>query len=73
MKAPIIVSNHVSWLDIIYFGTRLKSRASFVAKKEINDMPVISSIAGFLRTVVVDRKNKDSGQQTLASIKERVK
>lgn len=33
VRAPVIVSNHVSWLDIIYYGTRLKTRASFVAKK----------------------------------------
>jgi lysophosphatidylcholine acyltransferase / lyso-PAF acetyltransferase len=68
----VIVSNHVSWLDIIYFGTRLKRRASFVAKKEINDLPVVSAIAAFLRTVVVDRKDKNSKQTTTEGIRQRV-
>ena len=41
IDTPIIVSNHVTWIDIIYFGSILKSRVSFVAKREIASWPVI--------------------------------
>lgn len=33
IDTPIIISNHVTAFDIIYFGAVLKSRVSFVAKK----------------------------------------
>lgn len=58
ISTPIIISNHVTAFDIIYFGAVLKSRVSFVAKKEITKMSIISSIAEFIQTINVDRKSK---------------
>ena len=72
VDTPIVVSNHTTWIDIIYFGTALKSRVSFVAKREIASWPVISSIAQFLQALIVDRRSKESRAQTIQDIRDRV-
>jgi 1-acyl-sn-glycerol-3-phosphate acyltransferase len=41
IDTPLIVSNHVTWNDIIYYGSMLKTRVGFVAKKQIASMFII--------------------------------
>jgi len=69
-KAPIIVSNHYSWLDIYYF---ISSRfcPSFLSKKEVVDYPLIGRIAVGLQSVFVNRDNRDDKNSILDSIEER--
>ena len=52
IDTPIIVSNHVTWIDIIYYGTALKNRVSFVAKREVSSMPIVKEIAEFLQCII---------------------
>ncbi|WP_137179000.1 1-acyl-sn-glycerol-3-phosphate acyltransferase [Roseomonas sp. AR75] len=49
----LFVSNHSSWLDIVALGAALD--ASFVAKREVGEWPVVRTIARLGRTVFVSR------------------
>lgn len=74
IDTPIVVSNHSTWIDIIYFGSFLKSTLSFVAKKEIAEMPFINAVAmSFLQCILVDRKSTDARNKVKEDIKNRVK
>lgn len=52
----LIVSNHISWLDILIIFTVIKPR--FVAKKEIASWPVIGLLTKVGDTIFIDRSNK---------------
>jgi len=49
----LFVSNHSSWLDIVVLGATLE--ASFVAKREVGEWPVVRTMARLGRTVFVSR------------------
>src|SRR5580704_8350018 len=49
----LIVSNHVSWLDIIVLGGLVP--LSFVAKSEVAGWPIIGTLARLHRAIFVDR------------------
>lgn len=53
--AVLLVSNHVSWLDMV--AIQLLGPARFVAKREVRGWPVIGAIADRLGTVYVDRRS----------------
>ncbi|MCF6322035.1 MAG: 1-acyl-sn-glycerol-3-phosphate acyltransferase [Rhizobiaceae bacterium] len=52
----LLVSNHVSWVDILVMGS-LKE-ICFIAKSEINSWPVINKLARLQGTVFIDRNNR---------------
>lgn len=52
----LIVSNHVSWLDIMVLSA--VAPVSFVAKREVNSWPFFGSLARLQRTVFVDRDRR---------------
>ncbi|PPR78851.1 MAG: hypothetical protein CFH01_00756 [Alphaproteobacteria bacterium MarineAlpha2_Bin1] len=56
-KPLLIVSNHISWLDILVISSSLK--VSFVAKKEVKDWPFFGILAQLQRTVFIERSMKD--------------
>lgn len=73
IETPIVVSNHSTWIDIIYFGSFLKSTLAFVAKKEIAEMPFISAIASFfLQCILVDRSSTEARNRVKQDILDRV-
>ncbi len=49
----LIVSNHVSWLDILAVGGA--TRAIFVSRDDVEDWPLVGWIAGFNDTLYVAR------------------
>ena len=57
-EAPswMVVSNHVSWLDIFTLDSQIPSR--FIAKAEIAKWPVFGLIAKAIGTLFIDRSNK---------------
>ena len=58
----LLVSNHVSWLDIVVLGA--VAPVCFVAKSEIRNWPVFGTLAKLQRTVFVSRSNRrESGEQ----------
>jgi lyso-ornithine lipid O-acyltransferase len=54
----LVVSNHVSWLDIVVLGGLVP--LSFVAKSEVAGWPVIGTLARLQRTIFVDRVRRSA-------------
>lgn len=52
----LVLSNHVSWLDIIVLGSLMP--LSFVAKSEIDSWPGVNLLARAQRTVFVNRQRR---------------
>lgn len=53
-RPTLFVANHCSYLDIVVLGGVL--RGSFVAKREVEDWPVLGWYARLQRTVFIDRR-----------------
>lgn len=62
-NAPtIFVANHISWSDIIVFGSVTK--LSFISKSDVADWPIFGHLAKLQRVVFVERmKRSQAGQQ----------
>lgn len=69
--AAFIVSNHVSWLDIIVLSAA--APVSFVAKREVAKWPFFGSLARLQRTVFVDRERRHTTGRERDEISERLK
>ncbi len=66
----LLVSNHISWLDIPVLGSI--APLSFVAKNEVATWPFISWLAKLQRTVFIDRTRRSSVAETRGQILERL-
>ena len=66
----LLVSNHISWLDIPVLGGI--APLSFVAKNEVSTWPFISMLAKLQRTVFIDRTRRSSVAETRGQILERL-
>ena len=64
-KAPIIVSNHISYIEPVYFTS---VGCSHVAKAVIGELPLIKFIGRALQLCFVDR----TGKSSCADAKERI-
>lgn len=67
----LMVSNHVSWLDIIVLSAI--APVSFVAKKEVTGWPFFGTLARLQRTVFVDRNRRHSTGNSRDEMRERLK
>ena len=68
--ATLFLPNHSSWLDILVLGSVL--RASFVAKSEVGEWPLVGIIAKFGRTVFVSRRRTSTVIREADSMRERL-
>lgn len=55
-QAAVLVSNHISWLDIIVIGQHLP--VYFVAKSDISSWPVIGYLSRQAGTIFIRRRDK---------------
>jgi lysophosphatidylcholine acyltransferase/lyso-PAF acetyltransferase len=55
----IIVSNHVSFFDILYFIYAFAP--AFVAKREVLSLPFVGTIAAAMQSIFVDRERTQTG------------
>ena len=55
-RPTLIVSNHISWTDIVAVGS--KADVTFVAKSEIRNWFFVGFMASLQRTLYVDRKRR---------------
>lgn len=69
-RPVLIVSNHVSWLDIPVISA--VAPVSFVAKKEVGGWPFVSSLARLQRTVFVDRQRRTAAAASANEIADRL-
>jgi 1-acyl-sn-glycerol-3-phosphate acyltransferase len=68
--ATLIVSNHVSWLDIPVLSTL--AALSFVAKREVASWPFFGWLAKLQRTVFVDRERRTSTASSRDELSDRL-
>lgn len=64
--AVLVVSNHVSWLDIVVLGAVQPLR--MVAKSEVRDWPVIGLLARRAGTIFVHRQQLSTLPRTIAEM-----
>ncbi|BCP55869.1 1-acyl-sn-glycerol-3-phosphate acyltransferase [Kaistia sp. 32K] len=66
----LIVSNHVSWVDIVTLGSVLP--VSFIAKNEVAGWPVVSWLAKLQRSVFIDRTRRTATAASNSAIAARL-
>jgi lyso-ornithine lipid O-acyltransferase len=69
--ARLIVSNHVSWLDIVVLSS--VAELSFVAKREVGTWPFFGWLAKLQRTVFVDRDRRLSTGKSQTELEQRLR
>jgi lyso-ornithine lipid O-acyltransferase len=69
--AILIVSNHVSWLDIVVLSSI--AELSFVAKREVGRWPFFGWLAKLQRTVFVDRERRHSTVKSQGEMADRLR
>lgn len=67
----LLVSNHVSWSDILILGSLAK--LSFIAKDEVADWPMLGTFAKLQRTIFIDRNTKRKAGDQSREIARRLK
>ncbi|MFY1621297.1 lysophospholipid acyltransferase family protein, partial [Micromonospora sp. WMMD736] len=55
LRGVLVVSGHVSWVDIFAIGAVLPG--SFVAKAELISWPALGRLARFMKVIPIDRTN----------------
>jgi len=66
----LLVSNHISWTDIIAIGS--VADLTFVAKSEIGAWPVVGFMASMQKTIYVDRTRRSDAKRTSHEMAERL-
>ena len=66
----LIVSNHVSWLDIVTLGSLMP--VSFIAKREVSEWPVVRRLARLQRSVFIDRARRTATAEAGEAIANRL-
>ncbi len=66
----MIVSNHVSWLDIVVISSLFP--VSFIAKSEVGTWPVVRTLARLQRSIFVERERRAKTAAVNAAIAERI-
>ncbi|MGH7881116.1 MAG: lysophospholipid acyltransferase family protein [Candidatus Binataceae bacterium] len=69
-RAALLVSNHVSWVDIVVIGSILP--VAFVAKREVASWPLVGITAKMQRTVFVDRARRHQAVHAVKQIVDRL-
>lgn len=70
-RPTLLVSNHVSWLDICVLSA--VAPLSFVAKREVGSWPFVSWLAKLQRSVFVDRDRRGAVADTAREIMGRLR
>lgn len=70
-RPVLLVSNHISWLDILVLGAI--APVTFVAKSEVSSWPFISWLAKLQGTLFVDRNNRLSAGVSTREIMARLR
>jgi 1-acyl-sn-glycerol-3-phosphate acyltransferase len=65
-RPTLVVSNHISWTDIIAIGS--VADVTFVAKSEVRDWFFVGFMASLQRTIYVDRNKRTDAKRTSEEI-----
>lgn len=69
-RPTLLVSNHVSWTDILAVGS--VADVTFVAKSEIEKWPVVGFMASLQKTIYVDRNKRRDAHRTSTEMARRM-
>ena len=69
----ILVANHVSWFDIFAIAAKLPVDYHFVAKKELERIPVFGLAWRVAGHISIDRSNRDSATRSLRKAGEQMR
>ena len=69
-RPTLLVSNHISWTDIIALGA--VADVTFVAKNDIAKWPFVGFMASFQKTIFVYRTRRTDERRTSAEMAERL-
>ena len=69
-RPTLLVSNHISWTDIIAVGSQ--ADVTFVAKSEIKNWFFVGFMASLQRTLYVDRKRRSDAHRASKEMGERM-
>ncbi len=69
-RPTLIVSNHISWTDIIAIGS--VADVTFVAKQEVSRWFFVSFMASLQRTLYVDRSRRSDAKRTTREMARRM-
>jgi 1-acyl-sn-glycerol-3-phosphate acyltransferase len=69
-KPVLILSNHVSWLDIPVIGSIMP--LVFISKSEVRNWPLVGPAARLLHTIFVDRSRRQKTAEVNATIASKI-
>jgi 1-acyl-sn-glycerol-3-phosphate acyltransferase len=64
----LLVSNHISWLDILLYLSLTPVR--FVSKSEVQSWPIVGRFAGACRTLFIQRASKRDARKVVEMMRE---
>eukprot|EP00798_Chlamydomonas_sp_ICE-L_P031160 gene31160-biopygen6040 len=69
-EAPVIVSNHMGWSDILVHMSR--SRPAFVAKEGIDKVPIVGYISQHIGCIYAMQAIKETSKSAAVQLKDRI-
>lgn len=72
-EAVLYVGNHLSIFDIIVLYPQMKKPTGFIAKKEIDKVPILNLLMRFAHCLFLDRKDPRNGLQMVLDASELIK
>lgn len=69
-RPTLLVSNHISWTDIIAIGS--VADVTFVAKQEVGRWPLVGFMASLQKTIYVDRTRRSDAKRTSREMGQRL-
>ena len=68
----ILVTNHVSWVDVLVLAAFVPGRYVFVAKKEIESIPIFGPAVGACGHIYIDRGDRSRALESLDIARKRL-
>lgn len=72
-RPVLFVGNHQSFFDVITCFPLIKNRFAYIAKKEIDEIPLLGLSMRFLGCLFIDRENLREGVKTILKAADEVK
>lgn len=69
-RGTLIISNHVSWLDIVLIGSLMP--VNFVAKADIAQWPLFGVLAKVARTIFIERERRSEAMKQRNAMQQRL-
>lgn len=69
-RPRILVANHVSWFDVLALAAYMPGRYVFVAKKELQRVPMFGRAAHACGHVFIDRQDRSQAVEALRSARQ---